>query len=189
MKSFLNYLTQTFGFSDFADFSQSFIHFKFLLLTMPSALIIGGFFERMLGITQAMIISFIVLAILEIVTGLSAARAKGIKWESKKFSRFGLKIFVWLCLMFVANSFAVGYAGTVGVLNYLAGNMFAYLHAVLVTYVCFEYLISVIENLSVLTGQSNNKLIGFFKRKFNRFLGESEDVQPNTNEDTEKLNK
>lgn len=173
----LNYFSQTFGFTDFTDFTHSFIHQKLFILTMPSALLIGGFFERILGITSAMIISFIVLSTLEILTGLSAARVKGQKWESKKFSRFGLKIFVWLCLIFVAHSFAIGYQGTEGVLNYLAGNMFAYFHAVLVAYVCFEYLISVVENLSVLTGQTNNKLVTFFKRKFNRFLGESEDIQ------------
>lgn len=188
MKNLLNYVCNTFGFSDFSnDFLNSLIHFKFLLFTLPSSLIIFGFVEKIFGVSAAIFGSFIALAILELVTGLTASRIKKIKWESKKIGRFGLKILVWLTLIGVAHSFVLGYSQLQGLQNALVYQLFSWLHGVLIVYVSFEYLISVMENLAVITGQSNNKLLSFIKRKFDGFLGESDlpktDVKPKKNTD------
>jgi hypothetical protein len=176
---FLNYVCHTFGFSDFSnDFLNSLVHFKFLLFTLPSSFIIFGLVEKVFGVSAAIFISFIVLAILELVTGLTASRVKGLKWESRKIGRFGLKILVWLSLIGVVHSFVLGYKELSGVQEFLIFQTFSILHGTILVYVTFEYLISVLENLSVITGQSNNKLLGFIKRKFDSFLGETESLKP-----------
>ena len=175
MKNLMNYVCNTFGFSDFSnDFLNSLIHFKFLLFTLPSSVIIFGFVEKIFGISSAIFISFIALAVLELITGLTASRIKKIKWESKKIGRFGLKILVWLTLIGVAHSFVLGYEKLEGLQNVLIFNAFHWMHGIIVTYVAGEYFISVIENLSVISGKSNNKLLSAIKRKFDLFLGEAE---------------
>lgn len=175
---FLNYFTQTFGFQDFYEFFDSLVHTKFLLFTLPSAAVCFGVVSQWFGFTPAIFASFVILAILELVTGLVAARIKGQKWESKKMSRFGLKIFVYLSLMFVTHSFSKGF-DIDGLMNQTIHEIFDWLGGTLIVYVSFEYLISVLENLAVITGKSNNKLLSFIKRKFDGFLGDSEKSKEN----------
>lgn len=173
--SVLNTFVQHFGFDNFTDFSNSMIHAKFLILTIPTSLFTFGFVEKYLGLTPAIFFAFFVLAVLELVTGLVASRARGEKWESRKFSRFGLKILVWLCLIMVAFSFKEGYETERGLQAGMIFQIFHWLHGVLIVYISFEYLISILENFSRITGKSNNKLITILKKKFDQFLGAADE--------------
>jgi phage-related holin len=114
------------------------------------------------------------MALLELITGLLAARYKGQRWSSRKFSRFGLKILVWLCLFLICNLFTLGYQTVEGVSAYTIHTVFSWLHGILVSYVSFEYLISIIENISKITGKSNNRLIKLLNKKLDGILGEQE---------------
>ena len=133
-----------FGFTDFADFFSSMVHAKLLFLTIPSSFLFFTFIEQWLGITSAIFMAFMVMAVLELITGLWGARAKGQRWSSKKFSRFGLKILVWLSLIMVAHSFASSYVDLAGIQNYIIYQIFYWLHGVLVVYISFEYVISIL---------------------------------------------
>ena len=169
MKNFLHFAVTTFGFSDFNDFYHSIIHIKLLAITVPAALAFASVASLYFGFTPLIFISFGLLAFLEILTGIVAAKIKGEIIQSKKMSRFGLKIFVFMTLFFITNSLAKGY-DTHGFNNQLMYLLFYGVHISLVSWVSFEYLISVLENLSVITGKTNNKLIKFLKFKRDSLL-------------------
>jgi hypothetical protein len=122
------------------------------------------------------LIGFVVAAALELITGLWASRSKGLPWESRKASRFGLKIIVYLGLMLVINVFKLSFADASGFLNPIVNTIFYVLHTLVVVFVCFEYIISILENLSAITGKSNNKILTFIKKVFDRLLGYADTV-------------
>lgn len=171
LHSFLNYFVGHFGFDNAADFFNSLIHSKLLLITVPMSAAVYAFVEQWFGFSAAIFISFVVMATVELVTGLWGAKAKGIKIESRKFGRFGLKLLVWLSLIMVANSFATSYADLEGFQNGLIYQIFSWLHGVLLVYISFEYLISILENLGKITGKSQNRLIAFLNKKMDGFFG------------------
>lgn len=184
IKGFGELIVQNFGFINLSDFYYSMVHTKLLLFTLPTSFALFGVIEQWLGITPAMFISFGVMAVMELITGLWASRIKKIPWTSRKFSRFGLKILVWMSLIFVANSFKLSYENLKGVQNAAVYQLFYWIHGVTIVYVTLEYMISIMENLAKITGKKDNKLLAFLKRKLDQFLGEADKatIIPKTNE-------
>jgi len=163
---FLDYLCYNFGYENFSDFSGSFIHSKLFILTLPLTGL-GVVLEYYLGFNMLTLMAFGVLIFLELLTGLISSRIKGAKIQSRKFSRFGLKLFVWVTLFFITNSMKLQYSDTKG----LSYEFYDWLHTFILGFVNMEYLISVLENLGVITGKSNNTLIGAIKKKFFKITG------------------
>ena len=100
---FLNHFVSCFGFDHVSDFNDSIVHSKLLMLTLPLAAI-SGFVESFMGLHGLTVLAFVILVVLELVTGLVASKSRGEKIESHKFSRFGLKVFVWITLIFITHS-------------------------------------------------------------------------------------
>lgn len=161
----ISLFTSAFGYSSNTEFSDSLIHKTAFAITIPLAGI-SALIEHYIGINFITLIAFIVLLLLELITGLTASKKKGIKIESKKFSRFGLKIFVWISLFFIANSLKLQYKEE----SVIVYSIFEWLHSGLMIFASLEYLISVLENLSVITGQKNTGIINAIKRKLKKFL-------------------
>lgn len=172
----LENLVVQFGFDSLNDFINSLIHFKLLLLTLPFSIAVFGIVEKYFGFTSAIFAAFVIMAVLELLTGIWGSLAVGKKIQSKKIGRFGLKILVWLALIFVAHAFADSYKDQTGIQNHLIYQIFTLFHGVLMVYVTFEYIISILENLGKITGKTNTKLIGFIKNKVDKFL--DTDAQP-----------
>jgi len=166
MKNLLNHVTNHFGFEDYTDFSNSLIHYNLLRITIPLGLC-TGLVEHFLGIYPTTLISFGSLIVLELLTGLMASRTRGQKIQSKKFSRFGLKFGVWVTVFFIVHSLKMQY---VGVSDFVAG-FYGWIHTFILGYVNMEYLISVLENISVITGKNNSTLVNGIKKKFDSFFG------------------
>lgn len=168
---FLNHFVSCFGFSCTTDFNGSIVHANLLAITIPFAAI-SSVLENFMGLHGLTVISFIFLILLELITGLAASRSRGEKLESHKFSRFGLKVFVWMILIFITNSLRLEYDGHKDLLSLLANGFFSWLHSTLFIYVTLEYLISVLENLGSLTKEKNKKsLIAAILGKLNGILG------------------
>lgn len=165
MKSLLNYIVVNFGFMDLSDFSTSLVHRNWIL-GLISLAGISAIIETMFGLQSLTILAFVVLVMLELLTGLIASKVKGNPIVSKKFGRFGLKMLVWLTLMFVINSLKKEYVDSEGNFSELAAGLFTWLHGTLFIYVNLEYLISVLENLGVISGRNNDSLIKLIKNKF-----------------------
>lgn len=171
MKNFFNYIVTNFGFSNCSDFFNSIIHPNFILLTLPITGI-SAILEKYFGLEHLTLISFAILIFLELLTGLISSKVRNVKIESKKFSRFGLKVLVWLSLIFITNSLRLEYKPYTDTAGIIAHTMFNWLHTFLFIYINMEYLISVLENLGVITGnkKESTNLIKFIKNKFNNFL-------------------
>jgi len=164
MRKLFDSLVINFGFNDYIDFSQSLIHTKFLWFTIPFSIIVTSlqyFSEKFLGLYIITFAAFFILLILELITGIVASKIKGHKIESRKFSRFGLKVFVWICVVFVVQSLKLQYEKN----NSIIYSIYSGLHTFILGYINMEYLISVIENLGVITNKKYTVLIDQIKQK------------------------
>lgn len=175
MNKFLSNIVSQFGFSDFTDFANSMIHSKLLAFTFPSAALLYTLVESWFGFTAAVFTSFLLLAMLELISGVWAAKIRKEQIQSRKFGRFGFKLFVWLILIFVANSLKMSYYGKEDYSSLIIYQTFSWLHGVTIVYVAFEYIISVIENVSCIMGKPNNKLLNFLKKRMDKVLGDEGD--------------
>jgi len=173
IRNFLNYVVINFGFNDLYDFNTSLLHSKLMLLTIPIAGI-SAFFEGIFGLQSLTILAFVVLVTLELITGLRASIVLGRRIESKKFGRFGLKVFVWVTLLFVLNSLKIEYLSHEGSFGKVAYELLNWLHGTLFIYINIEYLISVLENLSIVSGKKNDTMIEMIKNKLKSFLGKKD---------------
>lgn len=176
ISDFADFITNNFGFSDFHDFFNSLVHTKLLLFTFPLSIAIFGLVEKWLGLSSAIFVSFGVTAGVELITGLVGARAQKKKLSSRKFSRFGLKILVWMSLILMANSFKTTYEGLEGLQNIIIFQMFYWIHGTLVVYICMEYMISILENFGKITGKGDNKLLGFLKKKLDQWFETADEM-------------
>tara|TARA_R110000803_G_scaffold2420_1_gene8213 strand:- start:4514 stop:5047 length:534 start_codon:yes stop_codon:yes gene_type:complete len=177
MKNIFNYIVTNFGFDSNLEFSNSLIHKNLIIFSLPlaaSSSIVQTFF----GLEALTIISFVILVTLELITGLTASKLAHIPIVSPKFGRFGLKLGVWITLMFVVNSFKLQYKD-IGGFDTLANLLFTWLHGTLFIYVNLEYLISVLENLALISGKKNDSLIKVIKKKFFRTIQDSDEKDPN----------
>lgn len=156
LNKFLNHFVGCFGFSCTSDFNGSLVHSNLLMITLPIAAI-SSFVEEIMGLHSLTILAFVLLVILELITGIAASKNRGEKIVSHKFSRFGLKVFVWLTLLFITNSLRLEYEGQKDLLSTTTLGLFSWLHSALFVYVTLEYLISVLENVTSLTNKKNKK--------------------------------
>lgn len=176
INKFFNHLVSNFGFNCTSDFTDSIIHFKLLAFTVPLAGL-SSLIEVYFGFRHLTILAFVILVTLELITGLVASKIKGIKIVSHKFSRFGFKVFVWLTLLYVVNTMKIEYSSQGNNFSNLASGFFTWLHGTLFIYIIIEYLISVLENLSVITGKNNVTLITRIIKKLNDFLGNEKNIK------------
>jgi len=166
---FLNHFVGCFGFDCTTDFNNSLIHSNFLMITIPVAAF-SSMIENFLGLQGLTVLAFVVLVILELITGIVASKNRGEKIVSHKFSRFGLKVFVWLALLFITNSLKLEYDGHKDLLSITTLGIFTWLHDALFVYVTMEYLISVFENINSLTKtKSKKKFIDYIIDKLKNF--------------------
>jgi hypothetical protein len=151
------------------DFFGSLIHINFLYITIPLATICA-FFERIIGLEYYSIVALILLLAMELITGLYAAKINKKQIKSKKFGRFGLKLFVWFGLLFILKSFAFD-TNFDSTLETTYKFFFLTLHRMILIYIVIEYLISVLENLTVITGKDNTPIITYLKTVMQSRLG------------------
>ena len=158
-----------FGFFDSIDFYDSMYHSNLLFLTIPVAAF-SSFFTHAFGLTFFTSLMFVLLLVLELLSGLMATKIKGNAIASRKLSRFGLKIVVWFGVFAFVNALMLQYYNV----NVVMYNLYYWVHNLILSYVSFEYLISVLENVAVISGKSNNKLIKALSTKFESVLGISD---------------
>ena len=170
INKFFNHLVNNFGFSCTGDFTTSIVHSKLLVITIPLAGL-SALLENSLGLRYFTILAFVILVTLELITGLLASKIRGEQIVSHKFSRFGFKVFVWMVLLYVVNTMKIEYSEQIGNFSKLASGFFTWLHGTLFIYIVIEYLISVLENLGVITGKSNDTIIIKIIKKLNNLLG------------------
>ena len=181
IRNFFNNIVSQFGFSCTEDFNDSIIHTKLMTVTLPFAGL-SALFETIFGLHGFTIMAFAVLVFLELLTGLIASKVRGEAIVSNKFGRFGLKVLVWMSLLYVTNSMRLEYIDNDTNFGGLASTFFTWLHGTFFIYITIEYLISVLENLGVITGESKRSLINTIINKLNSFLGNEKNKRKNKND-------
>ena len=171
IRAFLSLLTEQFGFDNLHDFSTSLIHRHLLWITIP-VVGLGIYVEKAFGLSVVTMGAFICLLSIELITGIVASRIKGKKIQSKKFGRFGLKLFVWISLFFIVHSLQRQYEGEA------IGYFYGWLHAFIVGYVTMEYVISVLENLAVISGKQNSIMVKLLRKKWMKWLDTGDVEEP-----------
>jgi phage-related holin len=178
MKNLLSNFCSQFGFDNSNDFGNSLVHINLLWISVPVAAI-GTYVEKVFGLSVLTMGAFVILLALEFITGIVASRVKNIKIQSKKFGRFGLKLFIWIMLFFIINSLRRQYQ------EQTIGEFYGWIHTFIVGYVNMEYLISVLENLAIISGKENGMLVKLLRKKWMNWL-DTDEVLESTRE-SEKI--
>ena len=142
----------TYGFEGFKGFALSlFPSFKYGNQT--AVISISTFFAvigQWLGVSPAIVLVMFIAVLVETFTGIRASKKQGIDFESFRFSRCIIKVFVWVFLFFMFHSFASDLGDKSGWVFMLGRLFFDILHLATMIYFCIEYTTSILENLAVL---------------------------------------
>lgn len=152
----------SYGFSSFKDFLLSlFPSFKYGIqswtLTFSAVMAV---ISELLGCSPVIVLVMFFSVIVETVTGIRASRKLGQPFESFKFSRCVLKVFIWVFLLYMFHSFAMDMHDKADNWIYLIGEfVFDVLHVTTMFYFVIEYSTSILENLAVLDGKPKEALV------------------------------
>jgi len=166
LKSELTHFLDVFGFESINDFNNSLWHINkevVIKLSIKLGMILSilsvpveqcfGFqlfllekASELIGMPPIMFLAFMVLVVLEGITGITASLKSGDKFKSRSFSRIIIKGLVYSILMFILNSFTIGTKAPEALGMELDPWLFLY-HAVGFG-IMFQMLVSVLENLA-----------------------------------------
>lgn len=158
----INRFFATYGFDGIKGFLLSlFPSFKYgtqeLTLSLSVALAV---ISEALGISPIIILVMFMAVIIETMTGIRASKKQGGHFESFKFSRCIIKVFVWVFLFFIFHSFAKDMQTKSDNWIYLCGVwVFDILNVTTMIYFVIEYVTSILENLAVLDGKPKETLV------------------------------
>lgn len=171
----INYIVTVLGFDGGTpEFWGSLINKESVLLNTTVAgagTAVAVFIGDKVGLDVGVVLAGSVLLFLEVVTGLWGSISKGIKFESKKFPRFGLKLFVWVALLYAFNALRLQYKDT----SMIAHGAYDWVHVFIVGYIFMDYVGSIIENLGKITGKDYGRFLGAIRKKIGSIA--SSDVQ------------
>ncbi len=131
---------------------------------------VSAFFVQYLGISPALIPALVIILATELWTGVRASRKRKEPFESNKFSRFVLKLCVWMVLFYTAHSFMNEYRGQETLVQILAFTFFEVLKVFLMSLFLVENVTSILENLAVLDGKPKDTYVEKTKDLFNAFF-------------------
>lgn len=170
IKNISHYIVTNFGFHSIDDFYSSTVHSNLAILTVPVSLF-ASVIQSYMGLNYLTLLSFGVLVLMEFLTGIYSSKLKNIPINGKKFGRFGLKLLVWVLLIFIIYTLKMEYKDKLDLTSLMAYALFSWLHSSLYVYVNLEYLISVLENLEVISGNdAASSKLGLIKKKISSFL-------------------
>ena len=125
--------------------------------------------EQFVGVKGISLGAFIVLALVELVSGIYASVVvRKETMESGKMGRFVLKLAIWLVVMFVVNVFAKQYSTNTDIIGKSLFQGLETMRSGLFGYAGLEYLISVFENLSVISGKPKDAIINGLKDRLSQ---------------------
>jgi hypothetical protein len=122
--------------------------------------------EAVLGISGAAFITMIIAFAAELTSGLMASYISGKKFTSFRLSRFTFKVCIYLIIIAIPHHWSQ---------NFKAKHMavvaaaFDWLQSALIMQVAFENIVSILENMAVITGKDKTELIDKIKSKVTSF--------------------
>ena len=169
----INRFLDTYGFDGIKGFLLSlFQSFKYGVAGQTiSASAVLGFVSNLLGMSPFMIPVMFMAVLVETWTGYKASVKQGGHFESVKFSRCIIKVFIWVALFFMFHCFAMDMQTHQGSWVHMTGfYVFEVLHVATMVYFVIEYGTSILENLAVLDGKPKEALVVAFGAMFENLV-------------------
>lgn len=158
----INQFLQTYGFDGIKGFLLSlFPSFKYGIAGQTISIsAVFGVVASWLGMSPFLIPVMLMAVLVETWTGFKASKKQGGHFESVKFSRCVIKVFIWVFLFFVFHSFAMDMHSHEDNWIYLVGAfVLDAIHVTAMVYFVMEYTVSILENLAVLDGKPKETLV------------------------------
>lgn len=165
------FMWEGFGFKGAVDFIDSTFHTKSIATTLAMSGIAGvvaSYIEKILGLDPIAYLLFVILVIVEFVSGIRAAIKEKQKIESRKFGRMILKILVYTLLIALVNGFKVRLE--VPLIFGEEINIYSWVYYAVVNMILIQLLISVLENLGRLGFAETNKVTQFLYFKLSQWF-------------------
>ena len=174
----INRFLETYGFDGIKGFLLSlFPSFKYGVAGQTISIsAVLAVISEWLGISPFLVLVMFLAVVVETWTGYKASKKQGGHFESVKFSRCVIKVFIWVTLFFIFHSFAMDMQTHEGNWIYMCGvYVFEVLHVTTMLYFVMEYTTSILENFAVLDGKPKETLVvatgNMFERFFDRLQG------------------
>jgi phage-related holin len=166
MKAYTTGLLKTYDWHSAGDFLLSLMPSVKYKLNIVLMIISCGFVDvdKLFGLSEAALIALLIVFVAELVTGVSASVIRKESISSIKLSRFGLKVACYLVLIYVSYTMGQSFAAH----NKAVGAwVFDWLNVFLIVQITLENIISILENLAVISGKEKttwiNKIQDIFK--------------------------
>lgn len=125
------------------------------------------FIDRVFGLDAYAFFGLLLVFVAELTSGLFAAHIRKEVFSSMKLSRFSFKVFYYLvliCLPYVmSQSFKARDKD-------VAAVMFDWLHLFMVAQIVLENIVSILENLAVISGKDKTHWISKIQAKISAFI-------------------
>ena len=123
--------------------------------------------QVLFGLDALAFVALLVVMVAELASGIIASRFRKEPFSSMKLSRFSFKVTCYLILIFVTNSmanhFKASYEG-------VASAIFNWMYIFLTVQIVMENVVSVLENVSVISGKDKAHWITKIQSKIESLL-------------------
>lgn len=160
----------TYGYDTLSDFGQSLAPaVKYAgataFTTVVSMLAVSV--NRIFGLDGYAFFALLIVLAFELLSGLTASRIRKEPLSSMKLSRFGFKVCCYLVLIAVPYLFSTSF-------KYhekdLPSLVFDWMHVFLVVQIVLENLVSILENMAVISGKPKTHIINKLTSKIENFF-------------------
>ncbi|MCH7400121.1 phage holin family protein [Belliella sp. DSM 107340] len=163
-------ILKSFGYENWTQLGESLApSFKYQL-TIPTVTLSGltALVSRVFGLDAWSFGVLLIMFMVELRSGIRASKIRGEQFESMKLSRFSFKVFYYLVIIAVTHLMSFSYA----MLDKpVASEIFSWMQIFLVIQIVHENIVSIAENISVISGKPkahwinklSDKVNGFFK--------------------------
>ncbi|MEG1861001.1 MAG: phage holin family protein [Bacteroidaceae bacterium] len=122
--------------------------------------------SEFLGLSPLIVAAMFAGVVVETITGIRASGILKQPFESFRFSRCVIKVFIWCFLFFLLHCFSKEMTGREGWMFSVGRMMFDVMYVTTMIYFCVEYVTSILENLAVIDGKPKDTLINAMKDAF-----------------------
>jgi phage-related holin len=155
------------GYSSVHDLLETTLHYREFKPMIAMSLTLAGItsmIEQFVGLEPLMFVAWIALLLVELITGIKASLYEGKKLESKKFSRFIFKVFIYIVMISITHLLHIGSEGR------FVSSVYGFIYWLIIDYISIQLIISVFENLSRLGFQESSKVFKTIREYLNKWF-------------------
>lgn len=163
-------ILNSFGYESLSDFTDSlFPSLKYVSMTILTLSLsgVGTAIFRIFGIDALAFVAMFVVFIFELVSGLIRAKKSHEQFSSMKLSRFSFKLAYYLLIIAISYLMQRSFENHG---NTLASEVFHWMHVFFVVQIVLENIVSISENLAVITGKPKAHWITKLQEKINNYF-------------------